>query len=93
MGLVSLFSLASDSDSESFLVVHALFSQDGCQREGFWDVVGHVVSPFDVSQTLPVDGDLLVLCSLPGPPVVKQLMQMVTMVPGQGEQFQSVRFP
>ena len=51
------------------------------------------MSPFDVSQTLPVDGDLLVLCSLPGPPVVKQLMQMVTMVPGQGEQFQSVRFP
>ena len=27
------------SDSESFLVVHALFSQDGCQREGFWEVV------------------------------------------------------
>ena len=31
MGLVSGSSLASDSDSESFLVVHALFSQDGCQ--------------------------------------------------------------
>ena len=29
-------------------VVHALFSQDGCQREGFWEVVGHV-SPFDLS--------------------------------------------
>ena len=26
------------SDSESFLVVHALFSQHGCQREGFWEV-------------------------------------------------------
>ena len=49
MGLVSRLSLASDSDSESFLVVHALFSQDGCQREGFWDVVRHVVSSFDVS--------------------------------------------
>ena len=35
--------------SESFLVVHALFSQDGCQREGFWKVVGYVVSPFDPS--------------------------------------------
>ena len=46
MGLVSGLSLASDSDSESFLVVHALFSQDGCQREGFWDVVRHAVSLF-----------------------------------------------
>ena len=35
MGLVSGLSLASHSDLESFLVVHALFSQDGCQREGF----------------------------------------------------------
>ena len=49
MGLVSGLSLANHSDSESFLVVHALFSQDGCQREGFWEVVGHVVSPFDLS--------------------------------------------
>ena len=45
MGLVSGLSLANHSDSESFLVVHALFSQDGCQREGFWEVVRHVVSP------------------------------------------------
>ena len=35
------------SDSESFLVMHTLFSQDGCQREGFWEVVRHV-SPFDL---------------------------------------------
>ena len=87
MGLVSLLSLANHSDSEPFLVVHALFSQDGCQREGFW------VSPFDPSRTLPVRGGLLVLCSLAGPPVVKQLMQMVTMVPGQGGRLQSVCFP
>ena len=92
MGLVSGLSLANHSDSESFLVVHTLFSQDGCQR-GFWEVVGHVVSPFDLSQTLPVGGGLLVPCSLPGPPVLKQLMQMVTMVPGQGGPFQSVCFP
>ena len=26
-------------NSESFLVVHTLFSQDGCQRGGFWEVV------------------------------------------------------
>ena len=82
--------LANHSDSESFLVVHSLFSQDGCQREGFWEVVGHVVSPFDLSQTLLVGGGLLVLCSLPGPPVIKQLV--VTMVPGQGGRFQSVCF-
>ena len=88
MGLVSGLSLANHSDSESFLVVHALFCQDGCQREGFWGVVGHVVSPFDLSQTLPVGGGLLVPCSLPGPPVKKQVMQMVTTVPGQGGRFQ-----
>ena len=44
MGLVSGLSLANLSDSESFLVVHALFSQDGCQKEGFWEVVRHVVT-------------------------------------------------
>ena len=93
MGLVSGLSLANHSDSESFLVVHALFSKDGCQREGFWEVVRHAVSPFDLSQTLLVGGGLLVLCSLPGPPVVKQLMQMIAMVPGQGGCFQSVCFP
>ena len=89
MGLVSRLSLANHSDSESFLVVHALVYQ----REGFWEVVGQVVSPFDLSQTLLVGGGLLVPSSLPGPPAVKQLMQMVTMVPGQGGQFQSVCFP
>ena len=72
----------------------ALFSQGGCQREGFWEVlVRHVVSPFDLSRTLLVGGGLLVPCSLPGPPVLKQLMQIITMVPGQSGQFQSVCFP
>ena len=91
MGLVSSWSLANDSDSESFLVVQALFSQDGCQQEGFWEVIGHVVSPFDLSPTLLVGGGLLVLCSLSGPPAVKQLMQMVTMA--SDGRFQSVCFP
>ena len=91
MGLASGLSLANHSDSESFLVVHTWFSQDGCQR--FWEVVKHVVSPFELSQPLPVGGGLLVPCSLPGPPVVKQFIQMVTMVPGQGGWFQSVCFP
>ena len=93
MGLVSGLSLANHPDSESFLAVDVLFSQDGCQREGFWEVVGQVVSSFDLSQTLLVGGGLLVPCSLPGPPVIKQLMQMVTMVPGQGGQFQSLLLP
>ena len=48
MGLVSWLSLASHSDSEPFLVARALFSQDGCQREGFWKVVEHVVSLFEL---------------------------------------------
>ena len=84
MGLVSGLSLANHSD---------LFSQDGCQREGFWEVVGQVVSPFDLSRTFLVGGGLLVPCSLPGPPVVKQLMQIVTMVPSQGGRIQPVCFP
>ena len=92
-GISFQLSLANHSDSESFLMVHALFSQDGCQREGFWEVVRHVVFPFDLSWTLLVGGDLLVPCSLPGPPIVKQLMQMVPVVPRQGGQFQLVCFP
>ena len=47
-------------------------------------MVGQVVSPFDLSGTLLVGGGLLVPCSLPGPPVVKQRVKMVTMVSGQG---------
>ena len=64
-----------------------LFSQDGCwcQWEGFWEV-----SLFDLSWTLLVGGGLLVSCSLPGPPVLKPLMQMVTLLPSQGWWFVSV---
>ena len=51
-------------------------------------MVRHVVSPFDLSRTLLVGGDLLLPCSLPGPPVIKQLMQIVTRMPGQGGWFQ-----
>ena len=36
-----------------------------------------MVSPFDLSQTLLVGGGLLVPCSLRGPAVLKQLMQIV----------------
>ena len=71
MGLPSGLSLASDSDSGFFLVAHTLLSQDGCQREGFWEVVGHVVSPFDLSQVLSAIDGLLGPCSLLRPPVIK----------------------
>ena len=70
------------SDSGSFLEVHTLLSQDGSQRGGFWEVGGHLETPFGFSQILPDGGGLLVLYSLPRLPVVKQLMQMVTGVPG-----------
>ena len=72
--LVSGWSLANHSNSESFLVAHASFSQDGCQQEGFWEVDGHAVSPFDPSPALLVGGGLLVPYSSSGFPVIKQLM-------------------
>ena len=93
MGLVSGWSLANHSNSESFLVAHALLSQDGCWREGFWEVNRHAVSPLDLSRALLVGGGLLVSYSLSGSPMIKQLMQMVTMVSGQGGLFPSVSFP
>ena len=70
MGLVSRLSLAHHPDS-SFVVAYSLLRQDGCQQEGFWDVVRNLVSPFDLSRTLLVGGGLLVLCSLLGPFVIK----------------------
>ena len=73
-------------------MAHESLSQDGCYREG-WEVDGHAASPFDLSRTLPVGGGLLVPYSLSGSPAIKQLMQMVTMVPGRGGRFQSVCFP
>ena len=60
MGLVSRLSLANHSDSQSSLVVHALLRQYGCWQEGFWEVEGHMGSPFDLSRTLPVGGSLSV---------------------------------
>ena len=51
------------------------------------------MSPFDISPALLAGGGLLVPYSISGTTVVKQLMQMVTMVPGQRGRFQSVCFP
>ena len=71
-GLVSGLSLANHSDSGSFLVAQASLSQDGFQRGGFWEVGRPcgLASPLDLSPILVVGG-LLVLCCLPGPPVVE----------------------
>ena len=71
MRLISRLSLANHSDSESFLVAHALLSQGGCPLEGFWEVVGQVLFSFDLFQSLPVSGGLLALYSFLGLPVIK----------------------
>ena len=65
---------------------------DASERDfGKWtEVDGHA---FDLSRTLLAGGGLLVPYSLSGSPAIKQLRQMVTMVPGQGGRFQSVCFP
>ena len=63
MGLVSRLSLANHSDSGSFLVAHAWFSQDGFQPEGFWEVgrtYGHMASPLLL--TFPEFFRLMVSC-------------------------------
>ena len=65
MGLISRLSLANRSDSGSLLVVRTWLSQPGGIQEDKW--TGGLLSPFDLSGILPVDGGLLV----PGPPVVK----------------------
>ena len=54
---------------------------------------GHAVSPFDLSLTLPVGGGLLVPYSLPGSPVMKQLMRMVTKGPGRVGGFSQLASP
>ena len=52
-------------------MLHALLSQDGFQQGGLREVEGHVASPSILYLFLLVGGGLLVLYSLPGPPVVK----------------------
>ena len=70
MGFIFWLSLTDYSDSLCFLVAHPLLRQDGFQQGGFQEVVGHVTSPFDLSQILHVAGGLFVPCSLPRPPVI-----------------------
>jgi len=57
-------------------------------------LVGHMdwplLSSFDLSQVTPIGDSLLVSHSLPGLPAERQVLQVVTILPGQGGQFQSV---
>ena len=89
MGLVSRLSLANHSDSGSSLVVPTSLSQDGFQREGFWEV-GRIYwllpSPFGPSWTLSCYFLEVVPPSLPGPPIVRQLRQGIIIMPGQSGQ-------
>ena len=91
-GSVSGLSLANHSDLESFRWCTPWSAKmDAREKDsGRWSDRWCLLLTFP---ELLVGGSLLVPCFLPGPPVVKQLMQMVTMVPGQGGQFQSACFP
>ena len=46
-----------------------------------------LLSPFGLFQILLAGGSLLAPRSLPGPPVLRELKQVVTIGPGQGGQF------
>ena len=93
MGLVSRLSLANHSDSRVFPGGASLVQPRWMPERRILGGGRTCGVSFDLSRTLPFGGGLLVPCSLPGPPVIKQRMQMVTMVPGQGGRFQSVCFP
>ena len=76
--------------SLSWWHTHCSAKMDASERDsGKWTER----SLLDLSQTLLAGGGLLVPYFLSGFPVIKQLRQMVTMVPGQGGPFQSVCFP
>ena len=82
------------SGSGLFLVACTSLSQYGFQRECFWEV-GRIyyglASPpsFRPLLILLVGGSLSVPCSLLGPSLVRQLMQAVIFMPGQGGRFRS----
>ena len=65
--LVTIF-----GDSGSFLA-HASLSQDGFQHEGFWEVGRTYCSPSWISP-VSFGSSLSAACSLPGLPLVRQIM-------------------
>ena len=94
MGLVSGLSLASHlTQSPSWWCMPCSAKMGAREKDsGRWSDMWCPLLTFPELFRL-VGGGLLVPCPLPGPPVLKQLRQMVTMVPGQGGRFQSVCFP
>ena len=52
-----------------------------------------MASPFDLLHILRTGGGLLVPYFLPGPPAVRQLMQVAALLPSQGGLFRSVLPP
>ena len=76
MGLVSGLSLVTTvlTQGPSWWCTHSSAKMESSEKDSE-RLVGHMdwrlLSPFDLSQILPVGGDLLVLSSLPGPPVVR----------------------
>ena len=55
----------------SWWLIHCSAKMDTTEK-----VVGHVVFLLDLSQTLLVGGYLLILCSLPGPPVINSCHEL-----------------
>ena len=60
--LVPGLSLANPSDSGSFLVAYASLSQDGPQREGFWEVGKQYELESSLLLTFPEFFRLVVAC-------------------------------
>ena len=81
MGLVSRLSLASHLARPTSVGLRVLpvartpLSQDGFQREGFWEV-GGLLPPLGPSQILPVNWGAPPR-SLAGPPVVRHLAEQL----------------
>ena len=93
IGFISGLSVANHSDLESFLgCTRCSAKMDAREKDsGRWWDTWCLLLTFPELFRLVVA--YLVPCSLLGPPVIKQLMHMVTTLPGEGGWFQSVCFP
>ena len=93
MGLVLRLSLTNHSDSESFLWHrHHSAKMDASEKDsGRGSDMCYLLLTFPKGQK--VGSGLLVFMFLPGSPVVKQFIHVVTRVPSQDGLLQSVWFP
>lgn len=102
VGLVSGLSLDNHlscaniwSNSRPSLAAREAFSQDGFQREGFWQFgrtyygLASLPSFWPLSSS-PSYFSVAALYPALGPSVVRQLMQVAVIVPGQGGEFRSM---